>query len=185
MSQPSYLNSRSARFYLECTVPTYFGLQKGYLDIYTMRYRIFGAVWKLVNGKRYILGFWFSDNENDIYRALKDAGYTDPINSQKNELNEIYHSIRMEQDKKNWSSRRKLQAMAIIRKPWKDLKKGWYVLKSSNNFPMVLTCVQKKQISIWIEHIKVCESQEDVKKFINLVNLEHHIKLMPEIISIS
>ncbi|WML43835.1 hypothetical protein [Neobacillus sp. PS3-40] len=46
MSQSSYLNISNEIFYLESTIPTYFGVQKGYVDIHTMRYRIFGAIWK-------------------------------------------------------------------------------------------------------------------------------------------
>ncbi|WP_342043883.1 hypothetical protein [Bacillus sp. OTU2372] len=185
MSEPFYLNFGNLRFYLDTPVPTYFGLHKGYLDIYTMKYRIFGAVWKIVNEKRYVLGFWFADSEKEIHRAIKEAGFNTTIEmkSQKNVLNEIYQLIRIEQDKKNWSKRRMLKVISIMRKPLKDLRKGWYVLKSSNNFPMVLTCIQKKQFAIWIEHIQICETQEDIKKFINLVNLEHNIKLSPEPIS--
>ncbi len=45
---------------------------------------------------------------------------------------------------------------------------------------MVLTCVQKKQFSIWIEHIHVCETEEDISTFLNLVNREHSIELITE-----
>ncbi|WML44630.1 hypothetical protein [Neobacillus sp. PS3-40] len=146
MSQSSYMNIGNEIFYLESTIPTYFGVQKGYLDIHTMRYRIFGAVWKLVNERKYILGYWFADNENDIHRALKDTGFTDIIESQQTEVKEVYQTIRIEQDKENWSKRRRLHFFFMVRKPWKDLRKGWYVLKSSTNYPMILTCIQKNGI---------------------------------------
>ncbi len=65
----------------------------------TMRYRIFGAVWKPVDGTRYILGYWFADNENDIhYALLRKAGFFAPIKSQKGEIDQIYQDIREEQE---------------------------------------------------------------------------------------
>jgi hypothetical protein len=45
---------------------------------------------------------------------------------------------------------------------------------------MVLTCIQKKQFSIWVEHLQVCETEEDITTFLNLVNTEHSIKLITE-----
>ncbi|WP_307414297.1 hypothetical protein [Neobacillus ginsengisoli] len=182
MSKPSYQGKSNTYVYLDNTLPTYFGLNSGYLDIQTMRYRIFGVVWKIVDDTRYILGYWFTDNENDIHHAIQKAGFSDPIKSQKGEIDQLYQAIRAEQDKENWSKRRRLHFLLNMRKPWNELTEGWYVLKSGNDFPMALTCIQKKGYSIWIEHIKVCETVEDIKKFLNLVNLEHDINLIPEII---
>lgn len=69
-----------------------------------------------------------------------------------------------------------------FKKPWKDWKKGWYILKSESKFPCILTCIQKKRYAIWIEHVHVCESESDIKKFINLINNEHNIFLTPGMI---
>jgi hypothetical protein len=181
MSKPSYQGKSNTYACLDPTFPTYFGLNSGYLDMHTMKYRDFGAVWKLVDGTRYILEYWFADNENDIHHALHKAGFFDPIKSQKGEIDQIYQAIREEQDKENWSKRRKLNFLLPMKKPWKEIPKGWYVLKSGYDFPMALTCIQKKRYAIWIEHIKVCETEEDIKKFLNLVNLEHNVNLIPEI----
>jgi hypothetical protein len=185
MSQLSYLNIDHRYLYLGNAVPDYYGLQMGCLDMHTMKYRVFGAVWKLIDGRKYILGYWFADQESDILIAIKDAGFTDPIKSDLNEINEVYQSIRIEQDKENWSKRSRLRFLSIVKKPWKDLRKGWYVLKSSDNFPCTLTCIQKKRYSIWIEHIKVCETEGDIKKFLDLLNLEHDIKLFSEMLRIN
>ncbi|MDQ0199310.1 hypothetical protein [Neobacillus ginsengisoli] len=182
MSKPSNLGKSHTYVYLDNTLPTYFGLNSGYLDIHTMKYRIFGAVWKLVDGRRYILGYWFADHENEIHCAIQKAGFSAPMISQKNEIDQIYQIIRTEQNKKNWSIRRRLHFLLIMKKPWKELTEGWYVLKSCNDFPMAVTCIQKKRYSIWIEHIKVCETEEDIKEFLSLVNLEHNINLIPGII---
>ncbi|MDP4087315.1 MAG: hypothetical protein Q8934_22385 [Bacillota bacterium] len=168
------------RFYLINTVPTYFGIQDGYLDMQTMKYRVFGAVWKAVNDRKYILGYWFGDNQNEIHGFIKDAGFNDIISAQPTDIKEIYQIIRMEQDKENWSKRSRLNFFMVLKKPWKNLKKGWYVLKSSSNYPMTLTCIQKKRFSVWIEHIQVCENLKDTKRFLNLINSEHHIQLQTE-----
>jgi hypothetical protein len=177
MSDYSFLKIGNGCFYLDSTTLTYFGIQKGYLDIHTMRYNIFGAVWKIANGRKYILGYWFAEHENDIKRAIQAAGFSDAIKSEQNEIDEIYHSIRGEQEQKDWSKRKMLNVLSFMKKPWKDLKEGWYVLNSSTNFPMILTCIQKKRYSVWIEHIRVCETEVDIKKFLNLINLEHNINL--------
>ena len=68
-----------------------------------------------------------------------------------------------------------------MKKPWKELPKGWYVLISSNDFPLTLICIQKKSYSIWIEHIKACETEEHIKQFMKLLILEHNVNLIPEI----
>jgi hypothetical protein len=185
MSQHSFLKIGNAWFYLDSSTPTYFGLHQGYLDIQTMKYRIFGAVWKIANDRKYVLGYWFVDRENEIHSAIQKAGFSDLIKSEKNQIDEIYRSIRMEQEKENWSKRKRLHVLSIMKKPWKDLRKGWYVLKSNTDYPMILTCIQKKRYSIWIEHIQVCETEEDIKRFLNLVNIEHNIKLTSNVLRIN
>jgi hypothetical protein len=178
MSQLLYLNNQHEKIVLDnIPNPTYFGLHEGYLDMFTMKYRFFGAVWKLTNGRKYILGYWFADHENDIYCAIQNVGFINIMASKETELNEVYQSIRTVQDNENWSNRRRLPYLSIIKKPWINLGKGWYVLKSSTNYPMILTCLQKKRYSIWIEHIQVCENSNDAIKFINLINTVHNIQL--------
>jgi len=180
MAHPFYSNRDNEYSDLDSTLPTYFGFKKGCFDMQTMKYRVFGAVWKLLDGKKYILRYWFADQENEILFAVKDAGFTSPISSQVDDINDIYQVVRMKQDIENWSKKSKLKFYLILKKPWKDLRKGWYVLKSSTNFPCVLTCIQKKRYSIWIEHIQVCEDKNDAVKFINLINTEHNIHLNSE-----
>jgi hypothetical protein len=81
------------------------------------------------------------------------------------------------QDKENWSTRSRLPYISILKKPWKSLQEGWYVLKSSSHCPYILTCIQKKRYSIWIEHIQVCENKNDARKFLNFINTEHNLLL--------
>ena len=177
LTQLTYTHINRPYLYLEGTKSTYFGIKKECLDMHTMKYRVFGAVWILKDGKKYILGYWFADKVSEILIAIKDAGFSSPIQSQKNDVDEIYQTIRMEQDRDNWTQKSRLPFICILKKPWKDLRKGWYILKSSTNYPTILTCIQKKQYSIWIEHIQVCEHKNDAVKFINLINTEHNIQL--------
>lgn len=177
MSQLSYMNIDQACLYIDNTSPTYFGIQKGCLDMQSMRYKIFGAVWKLVDDNKCILGYWFADHEREILCSINDAGFTSPIKSEIAEINDIYQFVRAEQDQENWAKRSRLRFLSILKKPLKNLSKGWYVLTSSHNFPCILTCIQKKRFSIWIEHIQVCENKNDAVKFINLINAEHNIHL--------
>ncbi|MFB6468141.1 hypothetical protein ACE38V_15245 [Cytobacillus sp. Hz8] len=160
------------------STPIYYGLQGGYLDIHTLRYRVFGAVWKLINRKRYIMGYWFADNEEDIHVAIQKAGFSKLIQRSDLEIKEVYHCIRKEQEKENWSNRTRLPFLTVIKEPWKNLSDGWFILQSSTNFPCVLTCIQKKRNSVWIEHVQVCENQNDRIKFLNLINHAHNIHLV-------
>lgn len=61
------------------SVQTFFGIGKKQLDT-TMRYRNFGAVWQIKNGYRYILGYWFCDNENDSIKNINGGQWANLIN---------------------------------------------------------------------------------------------------------
>lgn len=180
MSQHSHGDSKNDDIDLDSTIQTYFDVTSGFLDMHTMRYRMFGAVWKSIDDRKYVLGYWFADQESEILCAIKSAGFIYIMKSKNDGISEIYQSIRMEQDKDNWSKRRRLHIFSFMNKPWKDLKEGWYVIKSSSHFPCILTCIQKKQYSVWIEHIQVCENKNDAIKCINLINTEHNIQLTPK-----
>lgn len=180
MSQFSYSPIKYAYLDLDENSPIYFGVKKDCFDMHVMRYRVFGAVWKSIDGKKIILNYWFGDSEDEIQLDVKNGGYVEFKLSNLEDIKEVYQSIRLEQELQNWFKRRKLPILTIWKRPWKDLRKGWYVLKSTNDFPMVLTCIQKKQFSIWVEHKQVCENEEDFRTFLNLVNKEHSIKLITE-----
>lgn len=106
MSIFSQRNVIKKYFYDDTSMPTYFGIQEGCLDIHTLQYRIFGAVWKLIDGKRYIFGYWFADQEKDIHLAIKNVGFTHPIKADVKEINDVYQSIGIEQEKENWETER-------------------------------------------------------------------------------
>jgi hypothetical protein len=143
-----------------------------------MRYRLFGAVWQFHNGYRYIISYWFGDNKNEITKIINCEGWSNLLNHEE-ELNDVYHVIREKQEKELWKKRYKLPNNIKHQENWQGKKTGWYLIRSCKHFPCTLTCINKTKNSIWIEHVCVCESNNDIKKFLNLINLEHNIHLIP------
>ncbi|MGG3471377.1 hypothetical protein ABES02_28385 [Neobacillus pocheonensis] len=173
------LGTLMKKYYQNKSTPTYFGIGNDYLDVITMRYRVFGAVWQLHNGYRYIIGYWFGDNKKDILNFI-NCGRWAKLVDQEGQIEEVYHMVREKQEKELWKKRIKLPNNIKHQENWIEKKTGWYIIKSYNHFPCTLTCIQKTKYNIWIEHICVCESNNDIKKLLNLINLEHNIKLIPD-----
>ena len=165
------------------SVPTYFGIGNKHLDIITMRYRMFAAVWQIHNSYRYIIGYWFSDNKNDLINYINCGQWANLIN-QVEQISDVYQAIREEQERELWEKRIKLPNNTNYQDNWKEKKPGWYIIKSCKNFPCSMTCIQKIKYSLWIEHVCICESENDIKKFINLINLEHNVHLISDDYSI-
>jgi hypothetical protein len=46
------------------SIPIYYGIGFKHLDIQTLQYKMFAAVWENMNGYRYIIGYWFGDNKD-------------------------------------------------------------------------------------------------------------------------
>jgi hypothetical protein len=165
-------------FYKNNSIPTYFGIGNKHLDVNTMCYRVFGAVWQLHNGYRYIIGYWFGDNKKDIVNSINCGGWANLVN-QEGQIDDVYQVIREKQERELWKKRIKLPNN-INQENWNGKKTGWYIIRSCKNYPCTMTCIQKTKHSIWIKHVCVCESNNDLKKFLNLINLEHNIKLFPD-----
>lgn len=98
-----------------------------------------------MDGKRYILGYWFADQENEIKVSVEKAGWRTYI-KEDDEISEIYKCIKTAQEKENWKNRSRLPFTSIFKKPFKDWSVGWYVLRSNNHFPCILSCLQKNVI---------------------------------------
>lgn len=166
-------------FYQNNLSPTYFGISDLQLDIETMRYRMFGAKWKFHNGYRYILEYWFGDDQTELINNVNNSNLKNHIH--KNEqISEVYQAIRVESEKRLWNKRIKLSNHFHQNEKWENRKPGWYITKSDNSFPCTITCFQKIKNSIWIEHICICENLNDIKKYINLINFEHNVSLKIE-----
>ncbi|MCQ6277716.1 hypothetical protein [Bacillus sp. EB600] len=176
MSKLTYENRFTTRYLLDSHEPIYFCCKRGFLDPHTLRYRMFGAVWKLMDGKRYILGYWFADQQNEIKVSVEKAGWRTYI-KEDDEISEIYKCIRTAQENENWKNRSKLPFISIFNKPLKGLERGMVCIKINQPFPMHTFMYTKKVYSIWIERIHVCETENDLKNFLNLINVEHNINL--------
>lgn len=104
--------------YKNCSIPTYFGIGIKYLDINALTYRMFGAVWQLHNGYRYIIGYWFGDNKKDLISHINCEEWTNLIN-QDGQIQDVYQAIREEQEREFWEKRFKLSNKINYQENWK------------------------------------------------------------------
>jgi hypothetical protein len=88
-----------------------------------MRYRLVGAVWQFHNGYRYIIGYWFGDNKNEITKIINCEGWSNLLNREE-ELNDVYHVIREKQEKELWKNRYKLPNNIKHQENWQGKKTG-------------------------------------------------------------
>ncbi len=158
------------------SVQTFFGIGNNQLDITTMCYRQFGAVWQIKNGYTHIIGYWFCDNENDLIKNINSGQWANLIN-QGERISDVYQAIRKEQEKELWEVNVKLPKKIMSQDNWREQKPGFYIVKSSEHFPCSLTCFIKTKNSLRIKHIFICESQNDISKGIDLINIQHNITL--------
>ncbi|WML48984.1 hypothetical protein RCG23_02395 [Neobacillus sp. PS3-34] len=154
-----------------------FGYSDGFLDINTLSYRGFGAIWTKKNNINYIIGYLFTDNYQDFREFLKNFHIVIGNEVDCKSLRQIYDTIRLEQEKKNWSTCKRLPILTVLQNPWRSFPPGWYILRSRKQFPFITYVIHRTIYTITIEHCRVCENNEDVKKFINQTNQEHSINL--------
>jgi hypothetical protein len=153
----------------------YFGCEKGYLDIHTLKYRWLGAIWRYQGSLRIVMGYWFGESESEIRKQIQFYGQTHSCDTK--DLQEVYSTIQDLQKEQAWKQRSRLSIFAIFKSPWKDVKSGWYILRSRKNYPFYVSAIQKKKFSIWLEHVSVCETEEHLNEFLAKVNQEHNIQL--------
>ncbi|WP_088068185.1 hypothetical protein [Gottfriedia luciferensis] len=175
-----FLRNLVLKFFLKLnSSPTFLGISNHQLDIDTMTYRFFGAVWKFQNGYRYIIGYWFAESKEELMNII-ETGHGKKLIKQNEQINEVYFTIREKQELELWQKRIKLSNKVVNQAYWRRKKTGWYLIKSNKNFPCLITCFQKTNKDIWIKHIAICEFDYDLKRIINLINLENGIQLNPE-----
>ncbi|GGL54872.1 hypothetical protein [Sporolactobacillus putidus] len=155
--------------------PLYFGTGQNYLDIFSLRYRWFGAVWKVRAETTILLRYAFADNE-EVAKAKIQSG--ESAKRDDAHLEEIYKFIRNTQKDEDWGKRSRLHLFGVRESPWKKMKPGWYIVRSRKQYPLYISAVHVKRFSTWLNHTAVCENQKDVSDFIQKVNRTHHIKLL-------
>ncbi|WML48937.1 hypothetical protein RCG23_02125 [Neobacillus sp. PS3-34] len=155
----------------------YLGYSDGFLDINTLSYRGFGAVWTRKNNVNYIIGYLFTDNPQDFREYLKDGHFLNTNEVDCKSLSLIYDTIRLEQEKKNWNTRKRLPILTVFRHPWRSFPPGWYIYRSREHYPFIASVLHRTLCTFTIEHCRVCENNEDIIKFINQTNQEHSIDI--------
>jgi hypothetical protein len=156
----------------------FFGFDCNYLDPQTLKLRWFGAVWKFEETTQIFLGYWFADNKDMLLELILRAGWEKP-SQEKNlyEVKKAYQAFRTVQQKQDWESRSLLPLRLAFTEPWKRVKQGWYILKSNEGYPAHVSAICKKRLLLLLEHVTVCENEEQLNQFIHQVNLRHQITL--------
>jgi hypothetical protein len=155
-----------------------FGYVSDLLDITTLSCRWFGAIWREENRMNLVLGYWFADSLNELMELVKKAGWQNFMGANdKTSIQMIYTDIRFEQKRQDWERRSRLPVLTRFKKPWKQMPKGYHVLFSRSDLPLIATCICKRKLSTWIEHVCVCENRYDIEEFVAAINQEHGITL--------
>lgn len=160
------------------TSKVHFGCISGCLDIFTLRYRWFGAAWQYQDEHQIVLGFWFGDNIQEIIQQANNAGWHsfDHSNVPK-DARSVYDHIRNQQKQQDWDKRSRLPLRTAFKKPWKDVREGWYVIRSRSIYPLYVSAVYRRKYSVWVEHVCLCEDQVDLDHFIEQVNQDYKMNL--------
>lgn len=163
---------------MEITGEEYFGVIPGCLDIFTLSYRWFGCTWT-VHGSTWVMtDYWFADTRQEIElyarrrRQSANTRFANPAS-----VKEMYEEIRRQQAQQDWEKRSRLSFKLIVKDPWRSVKAGWYILCSRNEYPNYVSAIRKGRWFAWIEHVAVCENEQDLKTFVNKVNTSHQIEL--------
>lgn len=157
----------------------YFDTGSNYLEPCSLQYKWFGAVWRYENSNQIIVGYWFGDYESDILNQISLAGRSkESLRQQSVGLIKAYEAYRSAQSKLDWNKRTLFPVVTAFREPWRNVKNGWYILRSNPRFPAHISAVHKTRVLIWLEHTAVCESEEDLQRFIDKVNTQHRISLI-------
>ncbi len=160
------------------TWEAYFGILPGCLDIFTLSYRWFGCAWMVDGSLTVIIGFWFADSQYEVEKMSKrDGQLQKACLANANEVKEMYDEIRRQQALQDWEKRSRLKWMTVFRNPWRSVKSGWYIIRSRKEFPYYVSAIYKGRCFAWIEHVSVCENEDDLHSFIKKVNQHHQIQL--------
>jgi hypothetical protein len=151
---------------------TYVGIKGHCLDILTLKYRWFGAVWLQTIQRRIIMNYWFADTEQEL--LIKLEAYEKAIRDD-SAVENVYETIRSDQTKKDWEHHTLKPIGRRNRVPWKRMRTGWYVLRLQSTFPCYAAAVHVKAFFVWMAQSTVCENQQDFDKFTKKISLYHNI----------
>lgn len=156
----------------------FLGVQPNYLDLFVLEYRWFGAVWNFESNHRTVYAFWFGENKDHIIRQAAEAGWKEYSYSQDEEtVRTIYAQIRAQQREYDWRVRSRLPLKTIFVEPWRNVQRGWCVIRSRDTYPFYVCAMRRKRFTVWIEHVALCETEPELQQFLHHVQLENGIAL--------
>ncbi|AIQ39953.1 hypothetical protein MKZ24_30155 [Paenibacillus sp. FSL R7-0297] len=157
------------------TAKTYYlGIHPYMLDPVSLEFSSFGVLWYEEGKQRYVVGYGFgTDQIETLFHFCRSSAYFTCSNEQV--LYNIYTSIRVKQQERDWQTRKRLAFWTAFKEPWKSMPCGWYVLRSRDNFPLHLSVVRKTKYSIWLEHAAVCENEAQLTGYLARVKQTHHL----------
>ena len=156
--------------------PLYYDFAPRCLDWSTMRYRWFGVVWEERRNSNIMVKYHFEDNEKSLVQWLQKENWG-ILRRVTDKANDFYRSLRRHQESREWAYHSRMTFYTIYKNPWKTVKLGWYVIRSSNTYPCIVTAVERKKLSVWIHHQYICETDQDLDTFISRVNKEWDVSL--------
>lgn len=163
---------------MKITGEEYFGVIPECLDIFTLSYRWFGCTWT-VHGSTWVMtDYWFADTRHEIeMNARRERQVPEMHLVNPESVREMYEAVRRQQAQQDWEKRTRLSCRLVLKEPWRSVKAGWYVLRSRNEYPNYVSAIRKGRWLVWIEHVAVCEHEEDLNTFMHKVNSLHNIEL--------
>lgn len=132
------------------TAKTYYlGIHPYMLDPVSLEFSSFGVLWYEEGKQRYVVGYGFgTDQIETLFHFCRSSAYFTCSNEQV--LYNIYTSIRVKQQERDWQTRKRLAFWTAFKEPWKSMPCGWYVLRSRDNFPCIcLLSVKLNIVSGW------------------------------------
>ncbi len=160
---------------MQHSLPYYFGIHPHVLEPASLEFSSFGAIWYVENKRRYIVGYGFGRDQIEILSQFNTStAYSTCSDNQV--MYDIYRSIRDKQQAQDWSTRKRLPLLTVLKEPWKNMDPGWYILRSRSQFPLHLSVVHKKKYEIWLEHAAVCENETELKDYIARVKQTHTLR---------
>ncbi|KIL36747.1 hypothetical protein SD70_31370 [Gordoniibacillus kamchatkensis] len=149
----------------------YFSCAPGYLEIFTLSYLWFGAIWTKDNQSRHsVQGYWFGDCKEDVLTKVKQNDWNSIVEVVDfSAVDSIYETFRRKQTVSDWNRRSYLPMRSLLTKRWRSVKAGWYILRSRDTYPFYLSEVRKRGWFVLVMHAAVCENEADKLHFIDKV----------------
>ncbi|CAN7292183.1 MULTISPECIES: hypothetical protein [unclassified Paenibacillus] len=156
----------------------YLGTLPHLLNPIDLDYEWFGVLW-LEEEHHFpiIVGYWFSKEKSEIIHDAIQSGFSTWTEiSDHQTIMRMYESIRNKQKKQDWERRTRLSIRTIFKSPWSEVSSGLYIIKSRETYPLHVSAILKKKFFVWLEHAAVCETEAELRGFMQRVSEEHQME---------